>query len=69
MSKMETKNLRIITPDEVVEKNNPLIKGITKVSEKVSEIDQPWPVEGTFNPDARRRQEDTGEQKERGIKM
>lgn len=33
MSKMEAKNLKIITPVEVAEKNNPLIKGITKVSE------------------------------------
>jgi len=46
---------RVITPIEVVQKNNPLIGGITRISEKWykrwSKIDKPWPVEGTFNPD------------------
>ena len=52
---MDDKNPKIVTPVEVVEKNNPLIKGIPELSVKWhkrwSEIDQPWPVEGTFNPD------------------
>ena len=43
------------TPVEVAQKNNPLVKNIAKMSEKWSkhwpDIDQPWPVEGTLNPD------------------
>lgn len=43
-----------ITPIDVVRKNNPLIKGITEVSEKWRkrwpDIDQPWRAEGTLNP-------------------
>ena len=46
---------KLITPAEVVRQNNPLITGVTEMSEKWhkrwSEIDRPWPVEGTFNPD------------------
>lgn len=53
MSKID--NLKVITPVEVVQKNNPLIRGIVEMSEKWhkhwSDIDQPWPVVGTFNPD------------------
>ncbi|XP_075943359.1 uncharacterized protein LOC142946133 [Anarhichas minor] len=58
MGKKNTKNPKVITPVEVVQKNNPLIRGIAniaKISEKWHkrwpEIDQPWPVEGTLNPD------------------
>ena len=43
------------TPVEMVEKNNPLVKGIDKISKKFNkrwaEIDQPWPPEGTFDPE------------------
>lgn len=53
MSKMD--NSKVITPVEVVQKNNPLIKDIARVSQKWgkrwAEIDQPWPVIGTFNPE------------------
>ena len=55
MGKKDTKSPKVITPVDVVEKNNPLIKGIAKISEKWnkrwSQIDRPWPVEGTMNPD------------------
>ena len=52
---IEIPNPEVITPVDVVQKSNPLIKGIAKMSEKWHkrwpEIDQPWPVEGTLNPD------------------
>ncbi|XP_034462106.1 uncharacterized protein LOC117774104 [Hippoglossus hippoglossus] len=58
MGKKGTKSPKVITPVDVVQKNNPLVKGIAniaKISEKWHkrwpEIDQPWPVEGTLNPD------------------
>ena len=58
MGKKNTKNPKVITPVEIVQKNNPLIRGIAniaKISEKWHkrwpEIDQPWPIEGTLNPD------------------
>ncbi|XP_074493132.1 uncharacterized protein LOC141768728 [Sebastes fasciatus] len=58
MGKKNTKNPKVITPVEIVQKNNPLIRGIAniaKISEKWHkrwpEIDQPWPMEGTLNPD------------------
>ncbi|XP_036446000.1 uncharacterized protein LOC118821473 [Colossoma macropomum] len=55
MSTKDIKITKVITPVDVVQKNNPLVKGIAKISEKWhkrwSEIDQPWPVEGTLNPD------------------
>ena len=55
MPKMYIKSQGVITSVDIVKKNNPLIKGITRMSEKWHkrwpEIDQPWPMEGTFNPD------------------
>ena len=55
MSEMGTNGSRAITPVDVVKKNNPLIKGIARVSRKwykrCPDIDQPWPMEGTLNPD------------------
>lgn len=43
------------TPVAIVEKNNPLIKGVGKTSQKWNkrwaDIDQPWPIEGTFDPE------------------
>ncbi|XP_062255091.1 uncharacterized protein LOC133964835 [Platichthys flesus] len=55
MGKKENKSPKVITPVDVVQKNNPLVKGIAKISEKWHErwanIERPWPVEGTMNPD------------------
>lgn len=55
MSKGENKTLKRMTPMEVVQKNNPLIKGLSEASKKWNkrwpDIEQPWPVEGTLNPD------------------
>ncbi|KAM3607523.1 uncharacterized protein V6R79_009164 [Siganus canaliculatus] len=52
---MDAKNPKLITPVEVVRKNNPLVNDIEKMSKKWHkrwpDIDQPWPVEGTLNPD------------------
>ena len=46
---------KVITPVDVVQKTNPLVKDIAKLSGKWHkrwpDIDQPWPVEGTLNPD------------------
>ncbi len=54
MSKMGNKISKAFTPVDV-QKNNPLVKDIAKISKKWSKrwpkIDQPWPVEGTLNPD------------------
>ena len=58
MGKKDSKSPKVITPVDVVQKNNPLVKGIANI-ERISEkwhkrwpeIDQPWPVEGTLNPD------------------
>ncbi len=42
-------------PLEIVQRNNPLITCIVKISKiwhkQWPGIDRPWPVEGTFNPD------------------
>ena len=55
MSKKDTKMPKVITPVDVVQKTNPLVKGIAKLSGKWHkrwpDHDQPWPVEGTLNPD------------------
>ena len=57
MFKKDIKTSKAITPVDIVQKNNPLIKGIgiVKLSEKWHkrwpDIDQPWPVQGTLNPD------------------
>ncbi|XP_037622966.1 uncharacterized protein LOC119486724 [Sebastes umbrosus] len=55
MSKKDDKTSKVITPLDVVQNNNPLIKEIPRISAKWyrrwTEIDQPWPVKGTFNPD------------------
>lgn len=55
MSKKDTNNIKVITPVDIVQKNNPLVKDIAKVSRKWhkrwSEIEQPWPLEGTLNPE------------------
>ncbi|CAJ1053307.1 uncharacterized protein LOC118470224 isoform X1 [Xyrichtys novacula] len=52
---MDVKGLKAITPVDVVIKSNPLVMGIEKMSKKWSkrwpDIDQPWPVEGTLNPE------------------
>ena len=52
---MDTKVPKVITPVEVVQAGNILIKGIAEISEKWHkrwpDIDKPWPVEGTLNPD------------------
>ncbi|KAM3624267.1 uncharacterized protein V6R79_021278 [Siganus canaliculatus] len=52
---MGTKAAKATTPVAIVEKRNPLIKGIAKFSTKWNkrwaEIDQPWPPEGTFDPE------------------
>lgn len=46
---------KTLTPIDLVQKNNPLVKGITEVSKKWNkhwpDIERPWPVEGTLNPD------------------
>ena len=53
MPKMSPRTTRVTTPVDVVQKTNPLIKGIAEVSRKWHkrwpDIDQPWPVEGTLN--------------------
>ena len=58
MGKKGTNNPKLITPVDVVQRNNPLISSVTnvaKISEKWSkrwsQIDRPWPMEGTLNPD------------------
>ncbi|XP_049338481.1 uncharacterized protein LOC111191565 [Astyanax mexicanus] len=55
MSNMGLSGSKGITPVDVVKKNNPLIKGIKKISGKWNkrwpDIEKPWPVEGTLNPD------------------
>jgi len=58
MGRKDTKDPKVSTPVDVVQKNNPLVSGIAniaKISEKWSkrwpQIDQPWPMEGTLNPD------------------
>lgn len=55
MTKKDVKTPGGVTPVDVVQKNNPLIKDISKMSKKWNkrwpDIDQPWPVEGTLNPD------------------
>jgi len=58
MGKKDTNKLGGTTPVDVVQKNNPLVQGIAdiaKISEKWHKrwpnIDQPWPVEGTLNPE------------------
>jgi len=46
---------KIIAPVDIVQKSNPLIKDIEQLSKKWHKrwpkIEQPWPEEGTFNPD------------------
>ncbi len=53
MSKVEDQ--KMVTPLEIVQRNNPLITDIARVSKKWQKrwpkIDCPWPVEGTFNPE------------------
>lgn len=58
MGKNVTKEPKVSTPVDVVQKNNPLVSGIAniaKISKKWSkrwpQVDQPWPKEGTLNPD------------------
>ncbi|XP_056297836.1 uncharacterized protein LOC130211175 [Pseudoliparis swirei] len=58
MGKKGTNNPKLITPVDVVQRNNHLISSVTnvaKISEKWSkrwpQIDRPWPLEGTLNPD------------------
>ncbi|CAJ1053460.1 uncharacterized protein LOC118470224 isoform X1 [Xyrichtys novacula] len=55
MPKMDVKGVKCITPVDVVIKSNPLVMGIEKLSKKWSkrwpDIDQPWRVEGTLNPE------------------
>lgn len=55
MTKKDTKSTKVITPVDIVQKNNPPLKGIAKLSGKWHkrwpDIEQPWPVEGTLNPD------------------
>lgn len=52
---MGVASAKYATPVKIVEGNNPLIRGIGKISKKWSkrwaEIDQPWPVDGTFDPE------------------
>lgn len=52
---MMDKTPKNLTPIDVVQKNNPLIKGISKASKKWNkrwpDIERPWPVEGTLNAD------------------
>lgn len=54
MPKTAEKAPKTTTPIEVVQKNNPLIKNIAKFSAKWHKrwpgIEQPWPLEGTLNP-------------------
>lgn len=55
MSSSENKTPAPVPPVDVVQKNNPLVKGIAKMSKKWSsswpDIEQPWPVAGTLSPD------------------
>ncbi|KAK6322471.1 hypothetical protein J4Q44_G00072630 [Coregonus suidteri] len=55
MGKKDIKTTKAITPLDVVQNSNPLVNGIAKLSEKWNkrwpDIEQPWPVEGTLNPD------------------
>lgn len=52
---MGASSAKATTPVEIVEKNNPLVKGIGEISKKFNqrwpEIDQVWPAEGTFDPE------------------
>ena len=52
---MGASGAKATTPVEIVERNNPLVKGIGKISRKWNkrwaEIEQPWPPEGTFDPE------------------
>ena len=49
------KMFKTVTPVDVVKRRNPLICKIAETSEKWHkrwpDIEQPWPVEGTFNSD------------------
>ncbi|XP_054862101.1 uncharacterized protein LOC118471119 [Amphiprion ocellaris] len=55
MSKMDCEVRRVITPVDVVQRNNLLVEGIAEMSGKWSkrwpDVDRPWPVQGTLNPD------------------
>lgn len=55
MSKIESKTPKSMTPVYVVQKNNPLVRGLAEASKKWNkrwpDIERPWPVEGTLNPD------------------
>lgn len=55
MPKEDNIKSKVITPVEIVQRNNPLLKGVLTVSTKWHkrwpDIDQPWPLEGTFNPE------------------
>ncbi|KAK6299147.1 hypothetical protein J4Q44_G00306570 [Coregonus suidteri] len=55
MGKKDIKTTKAITPLDVVQNSNPLVNGIARLSEKLNkrwpDIEQPWPVEGTLNPD------------------
>lgn len=55
MTKEESQAVKTLTPIDVVQKNNPLVKGIAETSTKWNkrwpDIERPWPVEGTFNLD------------------
>ncbi|KAF0039021.1 hypothetical protein F2P81_009505 [Scophthalmus maximus] len=55
MPKKDSTIRKVTTPVDVVKKNNPLVCDIAKLSGKWHkrwpDIEQPWPVEGTLNPD------------------
>ena len=52
---MPKKDTKVITPVDIVVKNNPLIRDVEHISRKWhkrwSDIDLPWPRNGTFNPE------------------
>lgn len=53
MSKVDNTTTKVMTPNDVVQKNNPLLKGLPQASKKWSkrwpDIERPCPVEGTFS--------------------
>ena len=55
MSKVEDRTTKVVTPIDVVQRSNPLVKGLPEASKKWNkrwpDIERPWPVEGTFNSD------------------
>ncbi len=55
MLRKKCKATKGTTPLEIVQRNNPLITCIAKISKKWHKwwpgIERPWPVEGTLNPD------------------